>query len=233
MNSSVRRLLSPAAAATLALGMLAACAPEESAEFDGTDNQQAATEVEEPEGSTDEADVPDGADDSDEAASDTAADDDDTATDDEAVTDDPGDAGNTSVRGPQEAVETLTYDVPNDNLQVTVGLHDLQVQGEVMRLDLSFTPEGGRSSSYSLWDLAGNSRVLPLLNDRENLKQYSVLRGGPTDWSSETDASGTKIESGQTLMYYAYYAAPEDDIDTINISVIDGLVEFADVEIQR
>lgn len=101
-----------------------------------------------------------------------------------------------------------------------------------MLLELSFTPEGGRDSTYGFNNFSQGRGISPLLNDRENLKQYSVLSSGGNGWSSDTSVTSTQVESGQSIMYYAYYAAPEDDIDTINITVIDGLVEFADAEIE-
>lgn len=56
---------------------------------------------------------------------------------------------------------------------------------------------------------------------------------GLTACGRETPADplNPAAKSGQTLMYWAYFAAPEDDIDTISVGV--GQVEFTDVVIER
>lgn len=137
------------------------------------------------------------------------------------------------VRGPEDAIETMTYDPAVRDLEsVTVGLHSLRVEDDVMLLELSFTPEGG-SSTYGFNNFNQGRALVPVLNDRENLKQYRVIGSGGNRWASDSTTASTQIESGQTVMFHAYYAAPEDDIETINVSVIEGLVEFEDVEIER
>ncbi|MGC0142814.1 hypothetical protein [Pseudactinotalea sp. Z1732] len=221
--SPSRRLLGAIAGVTLAAGTLAACGPEDSAEFDPADQTQ--EPAEDAEQAPDVADGPDG--------DEQDADDDEKGTADDAQAEEVDAAsGGTYVRGPEDAAATITYDLPDGEMQVTVGLHSLQVEGDVMRLDLSFSPEGGRDSDYTLYTLNQNRRLRPVLNDRENLKQYSVLEGSGDTWSSDSTPAGTKVESGQTLMYHAYYAAPEDDIDTIDVLVIDGLVEFSDAQVE-
>lgn len=224
--NSTRRLLGAIAGVTLAAGTLAACGPQDSAEFDPADQTQETAEEPEQEpddeaGEAAELDDEEPADSGDRDRFGPQADE----------SDEGDEPGNSYVRGPEEATEAITYDLPDDEADVTVGLHTLQVAGDVMLLELSFTPQGG-GGSYGFNNLNMGRALMPLLHDRENLKQYSVLGTGSNRWASNTTVSGTRVESGQSLMFYAHYAAPEDDIDTINISVIDGLVEFADAEIQ-
>ena len=140
---------------------------------------------------------------------------------------------------PSDAVATIDYTLPTDEIDgtMTVGLHHLRRRGQTMELLLTFTPEFSGSGAYSLWDLHGrdHASVAPALFDRENLKRYDILRSGG-DWDGEnvwnSKQAKHKLASGDTQAYWATYAAPEDDIDTINIA-IPGAPEFEDVAIEQ
>lgn len=231
MHSPIRHTLAPIATAALLIGTLTGCTNDDPAEFETATEPVTST----PEGRDDGAAEGDDENEGEETetadggAAAAGRDEEENERDGSASDGEPTPAS--SVRGPDEAIETITYDLPEDSAEVIVGLHTLRVEGEVMLLELSFTPQNGRGT-YGFNNLNQGRTLMPLLNDRENLKQYSVLGSGGNRWASNTTVSGTRIENGQTIMYYAYYAAPEDDIDTINISVIDGLVEFTDAEIE-
>lgn len=138
-----------------------------------------------------------------------------------------------------DAVETVTYDIPNDDIDgtITVGFHSLKVRGETMELTLTYTPEFEGGNSYNLWRLhsSDHSAVAPALFDRENLKRYDILRAGP-EWESgdvwNSSHLVTRLNSGDTQVYQATFAAPQDDIDTINVAV-SAAPEFEDVQIER
>ncbi|WFP17514.1 hypothetical protein [Citricoccus muralis] len=138
-----------------------------------------------------------------------------------------------------DAVETVTYDIPNDDIDgtITVGFHSLKVRGETMELTLTYTPEFEGGNSYNLWQLhsSDHSAVAPALFDRENLKRYDILRAGP-EWESgdvwNSSHLVTRLNSGDTQVYQATFAAPQDDIDTINVAV-SAAPEFEDVQIER
>src|SRR5699024_5741205 len=111
--TSTRRLLGAIAGVTLAAGTLAACGPEDAAEFDPGD--QAQESAEEPEDEPDdEAGVADEPDDEASAAE---------GPDDDEAADPDGEPDNSYLRGPEEATEAITYDLPDDEADVTVGLH--------------------------------------------------------------------------------------------------------------
>jgi len=226
VNSSISRMLCPLAATALALVTLTACGSEEPAEFASEGQQDVArdeqTQEEDPDAGNGRRAI---------AGEGTEADGAATEDGDTTPSADGGPAAG-GVPGPEEAVEIITYELPDEDLEVTVGLHSLQVDGEVMRLDLSFTPDGRPNETYHINAMNRSSRMYPVLNDRENLKQYSLLRSSGTVWATDTSPFGTEVANGQTLMYYGYYAAPEDDIETLDIAVIDGLVEFTDAQIQ-
>lgn len=141
------------------------------------------------------------------------------------------DAATANSVDPADAVQTLTYDIPSEGIDgtMTVGLHHLTLNGTAMELLITFTPEFQGHEAHNLWELhaKNHSMVAPSLYDRENLKKYSILRlpgGGSWDdgtvWASP---QGTvELASGETQAYYANFAAPQDDIDTINVGLPGG-----------
>ena len=198
---------------------LAACGVTEQADFeDGPDSPA----PEEPEES--EAAQP--------AASDGGGDESQTGTDGAS-------GGAPEVIDPADAVDTISYTLPTDEIDgtMTVGLHHLIQRGQTVELLLTYTPEFRESGTFSLWELHGDnhSNVPPALFDRENLKRYDILRDGGTWDSAEiwnSKQAEHKLASGDTQAYWATFAAPEDDIDTINIA-IPGAPEFEDVPIEQ
>ncbi|MFD1507521.1 hypothetical protein FE374_13000 [Georgenia yuyongxinii] len=135
---------------------------------------------------------------------------------------------------PADVVAEQTYTVPGSQDTVTVGLHSLVVDGEVMTLHLFFTPEFSSVSddaAISVFDMVG-SGFGPTLVDRQNLKEYTILSENiTTDW--EADQVYTEATNGEPVLWWAGFAAPQDDIDTIDVRVLDELPEFTDVPIVR
>lgn len=160
------------------------------------------------------------------------------ASDDENNENSNNSAANTQITA-DDAVETVTYDIPTGDIDgtITVGFHSLKVRGETMELTLTYTPEFEGGDSYNLWELNGrdHSVVAPALFDRENLKRYDILRDGPS-WDSadvwNSRQAVTELNSGDTQVYQATFAAPQDDIDTINVAV-SGAPEFENVQVER
>lgn len=92
-------------------------------------------------------------------------------------------AGNTDTVGsgagladvsPEEIIAEQTYTVPGSpDDKVTVGVHSLVVDGEMMTLSLYFTPDFGSESDeaeISVFDMVG-SAFGPTLIDRANLSR--------------------------------------------------------------
>lgn len=67
------------------------------------------------------------------------------------------------------------------------------------------------------------------LLDRANLKEYSVIQDGSKWWSS-TDVAG---RNGEPMHAFAVFAAPQDDIDAIDVRIDENWPEFTDVPITR
>jgi len=126
----------------------------------------------------------------------------------------------------------VAVDDPDNSLQV--GVLSLQVEDEVMRLELALTPDvAGVSDSQRLrlYDL----RFFyddPSLMDRENLKRYEVVNAG-AGTTYESDTFETQTVNGRAMRVYYYFAAPEDDIDSIDVVLSDGYPAFTDVPITR
>jgi hypothetical protein len=64
-----------------------------------------------------------------------------------------------------------------------------------------------------------------------NLKEYSVIYDPPNHWMSES----TDVESvnGEPMFVFAVFAAPEDDIDVVDVTFRDNWPTLADVPLTR
>ena len=136
---------------------------------------------------------------------------------------------------PADAIVEQTFAVPQDPQdKTTVGILALEVQGDVMQLRLAVTPDftsQGDSDLVSLFSAVGQTTFGPTLVDVEHLKEYSVLTESSQSWRS-TDL-GTQSRNRTPMLAYAWYAAPEDDIDSIDVRVTDSWPAFTDVPITR
>lgn len=116
--------------------------------------------------------------------------------------------------------------------EVTLGVLDLTVRGKVMVLRMAVTPKfssESSSESISLNDALGEGYFTPTLLDEENLKEYHLIEQfGPTGWKSDENTSAV---NGTPILAWAYFAAPEDDIDAVDLRVRDGFPAFLDVPI--
>jgi hypothetical protein len=136
---------------------------------------------------------------------------------------------------PADVLAEQTYTVPGSDDTATIGVHSLTVDGDVMTLRLVFTPDFSSvsdSDAVSVYDIVGHAgRFAPMLVDRENLKEYDIVGGSPTEWTSDTVY--TQVTNGDPMIWWGVYAAPEDDINTVDIRALDELPEFTDVPITR
>lgn len=116
---------------------------------------------------------------------------------------------------------------------VHVALRSLtrDANGETMTLRVDFTPDfGEEGTQMTLSAMNGFTFVRPVLLDRENLKRYSILEGeGSQDWLMNKDA---KTAKGEPLESWFVFAAPEDDIDTISVTIDEWSIEFPDVPLE-
>lgn len=136
---------------------------------------------------------------------------------------------------PEDVIVEQTYALAeNPEDSVTVGIQSLVVDGPVMTLTLVVTPDFSSVSAdepVSLYDVNEETLFEPTLLDRENLKEYSVITDGGTSWAS--DNVETRTRNGTPMRVFATFAAPEDDIDAIEVSFRNVWTPFTDVPIQR
>jgi hypothetical protein len=135
---------------------------------------------------------------------------------------------------PEDVIVEQTVAVPdNPDNKVTLAVHSLTVEGEVMDLRLVVTPQFASESndaSLSLFTALGDSLFRPRLVDGANLKEYEPIGGGVPWVSDETEVEAV---NGSPMLAWAYFAAPEDSIETIDVRVSDGWPAFTDVPITR
>jgi hypothetical protein len=139
---------------------------------------------------------------------------------------------------PEDVLVEQTVAQPDDpDDRATVGVRSLRVEGDVMVLELIVTPDFASVSDsdpvslYDIWQRAGGT-FSPTLLDREHLKRYTVVSGGPGR-TFTSDSVYTQTLNGQPVRAYAVYAAPEDDIDTIDVVLADVWPAFTDVPVER
>lgn len=159
-------------------------------------------------------------------------------------TTDASDEGTTAASTSGAGVATLSTDsfveqtVPVDGSEtdtVTVGVQSLVVTGEIMTLTLVYTPSLGSrepDERIDLYDvLSPDSALHPTLLDRQSFKEYSVIKDGGESWT--TDVFDLDVTNGKPAVFWAVYAAPQDDVDTMDIRVSSAWPEFTGVPIAR
>ncbi len=123
-------------------------------------------------------------------------------------------------------------DNPSDTF--TVNLHSLTLDGEYLLLHLSFTPHVSDDSEFSIFDMNARAVLEPLLSDVTNFKAYSPISetsSARQAWATSTTNSDPKAGDGQTLMYWAYFAAPVDDVQSLDLAVTGAGLQFENVQI--
>lgn len=116
----------------------------------------------------------------------------------------------------------------------TIGVLSLKVEGKVQTLRLAVTPhfdsadDDDQISIFKVWNERSFS---PQLVDKDNLKVYSPIRNSFENWASDSVYTKTKNET--PMEAWVVYAAPEDDIDTVDIRLADEWPLFTDVPIDR
>ncbi|MCM3659394.1 hypothetical protein M3148_00050 [Georgenia satyanarayanai] len=136
---------------------------------------------------------------------------------------------------PADIVAEATYTLPGTDDEVTVGVLPLEVDGDVMTLRLAFTPNSAGADAdqpVAVYDMYPDNsfKFRPVLIDRENLKEYSLISDTGQDWSA--DSTALKAVNGDTVVWWGVYAAPQDDVETFDLRVRDSLPEFTEVPVQ-
>lgn len=117
----------------------------------------------------------------------------------------------------------------NTPTEITLDLLSLRRDGDLLVLNLGFTPKEGKATSYYGWT---TTRWAPQVVDTTNLTVHDVVESESGSVSTGTGPLGTKVGGGQTLHLYAVFAAPPEDVRTVTVKPADGAPAFTGVTIQ-
>lgn len=136
---------------------------------------------------------------------------------------------------PEDVVGEATYSLPGTDDEVTVGILPFEVKGDIMIMRLIFTPEfesAGDDELIAVDEMYPDNsfKFLPMVVDYENLKQYEMLSDTGQYWQPATRA--LEAVNGEPVDWWGVYAAPEDDIETFDVVLREGMPTFEEVPIQ-
>lgn len=105
----------------------------------------------------------------------------------------------------------------------------LKRQGKTVIASYAFTvtsPAGSDKADW-LYDYLGGHGWNPALVDSKNLKLHKVVRANDNQVAS--DYQGAEFRPGQTFYAYAVFAAPPEDVTTMDVLASDGVPAFPTV----
>lgn len=103
---------------------------------------------------------------------------------------------------------------------VEIALHSLKRSGKVVTGTFSFQVKSKTTDRDSLFRFLGSTTWWPYLVDTTNLRKHGVLSGGGARASTD---ELVRFAPGQTVYAYAMFAAPPDDITTVDVQLFSGL----------
>lgn len=110
---------------------------------------------------------------------------------------------------------------------VRVVVDSLTVAGETMELRLRLTPlEGDPEQQVSIYDMFD---TWPELSDLEHLTKYKVLGRPNNDW--QTNKVGTKAHVGEPVLYQAWFPAPREKVESLDLSIHPSWPSVLDVPV--
>lgn len=125
-----------------------------------------------------------------------------------------------------------------DKATMVTTLHSLKRDGNTVVAVFSFTPtvEGGSEETQPLYWALGNSGPWePALIDTKNLNRHGPLamdnEDAPRDYM-RSDALKVELADGQTTYAYAVFAAPPEDVTSMDVIMGDGMPALKDVPLQ-
>lgn len=110
-----------------------------------------------------------------------------------------------------------------------VALYGLHRQDGVVVGTYSFTVNSTGDEPDWLYGYLGQTGWHPFLIDTVNLTKHDVLEG---EGRAQTDYQGPEFRPGQTYYAFAMFAAPPEDVTTMDAHVIDGFPAVSGVPIQ-
>lgn len=110
-----------------------------------------------------------------------------------------------------------------------VAFYGLRRSGKVVIATYSFTVNSTDDRERWLYHYLGDQGWHPYLIDSTNLNKHEVLQGSGR---AQTEYQGARFRPGQTSYAYAMFAAPPQDVTTMDVAVVDGMPAVAGVEIK-
>lgn len=127
-------------------------------------------------------------------------------------------------------VAEQTVDAPGrPGEQLRIGVEGLDVRGASMRLRIVVERLGGSSEPASLYELLGDSSMVPSVTDRARLVEYRALTSAGQRWSS--DSVRLDLVPGVPVRFEATLPAPLYTTPTLAVSVDPGWPAFEDVPV--
>ena len=148
-----------------------------------------------------------------------------------ATTEDTSDEAEAVEKG--EIVASQEVTLPGGLGVALVEVEPLRVDGKVQVMTIHVTPQLTEDGTdLSLYDLVGLEQYRPRLIDTENLKEYNALQDDNGD-HLVSDFAIARAGNGETFTAWAVFAAPEDEIDSIDVLVADTMSRFIDVPVEE
>jgi hypothetical protein len=151
------------------------------------------------------------------------------------VADDSAPAGvDLTARGEPVATAKVPAVVEDDpDATMTVALYGLERQGDTVVATYSFTVHSKTSDGDSwIYDYLGGTGWEPYAIDTENLNKHGVLKDKDGTNEAKTDDQGQKFRPGQTMAAHAVFAAPPEDVKTMDVMLVDGAPLATEVPIR-
>lgn len=108
----------------------------------------------------------------------------------------------------------------DDDATMTVSLYGLERQGETLVGTFSFLVRSDSREERSIYLYLGSQLWEPYLVDTQNLNRHGVLGEYPEE--AMTDSQGPKFRPGQIFYAYAAFAAPAEDVGTMDVLMVGG-----------
>lgn len=129
-----------------------------------------------------------------------------------------------------EAPATVKGD---ESATMTVSLHSLTRRDGTLVGTYSFRVEASQAGSddpQDLYDYLGGDGWHPFAVDTTNLNRHDVMSSGGRDAAS--DYMGQDFRPGQTFYAFAVFAAPPEDVTTMDVALVDGAPMATEVPIR-
>lgn len=139
-----------------------------------------------------------------------------------------GPAPSGSGRPAPEVLASQTVPLPAEpGATMTISVLSLRVIGELTTLEIEVVPAAENLESANLLTVFGRE-PLPELLDPVNLKAYSEVLGP----RGLAELASVQMTDNEATVLTFYYAAPQDDVDTLEVVLGSGLPTFHDVPLQ-